>query len=71
MPIPFFKCEKCKRTFDRFEDAEGCEAVHLPPAAVEVKSYSIRPFPYSVDITFLVERSVFITPKTSAGNIYP
>ena len=52
MPVPFFKCVKCGRTFDSFEGAEACENAHPYPVSVEIKSHSIRPFPYSVEITF-------------------
>ena len=52
MPIPFFKCGKCGRTFDTFEGALACEEGHLIPTSVSVKSYSMKPFPYSVEITF-------------------
>lgn len=52
MPIPFFKCEKCKKTFDSYDGAEACENSHLLPIEVSVKSYSLKPFPYSVQITF-------------------
>lgn len=52
MPISFFRCDKCRKTFDSYEDAEACEDAHLRPVAVEVKSYSTRPYPYSVEITF-------------------
>lgn len=51
-PIPFFRCEKCRREYDSIGGAEGCEAGHLIPVAVAVGSYSIRPHPYSLEVTF-------------------
>jgi len=52
MPIEFFRCEKCRREFDRREDAVKCEDGHLLPVAVEVKQYTTKPYPYSVIVTF-------------------
>ena len=52
MPIPFWRCEKCRREYDSLEKAESCESGHLIPIEVSVKSYSIRPYPYSLEITF-------------------
>lgn len=52
MPIARYLCEKCKRTFDCFEKAIACEDSHLVPVEARVISYSIKPYPYSVEITF-------------------
>ena len=52
MPIPFYRCNKCKREHPNVEAAIACERAHLIPEAVLVKSYSVKPYPYSVEITF-------------------
>lgn len=52
MPIPFYRCEKCRREFDSIEGAKACEDAHLTVVSATVKTYSIRPFPYSLEITF-------------------
>ena len=51
-PIPFYRCGKCKREHPSYDAATGCEDGHLIPIAVETKSYTIKPYPYSVEITF-------------------
>ena len=43
MPIPFFRCEKCRREFDSREGAEECEANHFFPVSAVVVGYGIRP----------------------------
>lgn len=52
MPICKFLCEKCKRTFDSYEKAIACEDGHLVPVEVSAASYTIKPYPASVEITF-------------------
>ena len=52
MPIEFYRCAKCRREFERREDAEKCENGHLLPVSVTVKLYTIKPYPYSVIVTF-------------------
>jgi hypothetical protein len=52
LPIPFYRCEKCRREFDRRADAERCEAAHLAPVSVTAKRYTVKPHPYSVDVLF-------------------
>ena len=52
MPVPFWRCEKCRREFDSREGAEGCEAGHLLPVSAVVVGYGIRSYPYSLEVTF-------------------
>ena len=52
VPIPFFRCERCRREFDSREEAENCENGHLKPVSVKAKKYTIKPYPYSVEVTF-------------------
>ena len=52
MPIPFFRCEKCNREFDSLEGAEECEDAHLVPVEVRVKRYTVKPYPYSLEVMF-------------------
>lgn len=52
MAIPFYRCEKCRREFPTREAAEQCEADHLVPVSATVISYTVKPYPYSVEITF-------------------
>lgn len=52
MPIPFFRCEKCRREFDSREGAERCEDAHPTPVSAVVAGYGIHPYPYSLEVTF-------------------
>jgi len=52
MPIPFWRCEKCRREYDTSEKAEKCEAAHLWPVSARVKSYGVHPYPYELEVTF-------------------
>ncbi|GHU80737.1 hypothetical protein FACS1894191_6660 [Clostridia bacterium] len=52
MPLTFYRCEKCRREFERREDAERCEAAHLTVLEARVKCYGIHPYPYELEITF-------------------
>lgn len=53
MPVAYYKCTKCQRTFDRYEEAVACEDGHLVPVEVRVVSYtSVKPFPFSVEVAF-------------------
>ena len=52
MPLTFYKCFKCYRTFDNYEDAVKCEKAHLCPVYVKATAYTIQPYPYSVEVKF-------------------
>lgn len=52
MPIPFYRCEKCRREHDTLEGAEKCEAAHLTVISARVKGYGIYPYPYEVEVVF-------------------
>lgn len=52
IPIPFYRCEKCRREHDSREGAEQCEASHHRPVSVEIKQYTHRPYPYALNVTF-------------------
>ena len=52
MPIVCYRCSKCRREFEKRQEAEKCEAAHLTPLSVKVVSYTVRPYPFSVEIAF-------------------
>lgn len=52
MPVPFWRCGKCRREHDSREGAEQCEASHLAPVSASIKQYTHRPYPYALDVTF-------------------
>ena len=52
MPIAFFRCSKCRREFDTHKAAKACENGHLTPVAAKILRYTIKPFPYSLEVTF-------------------
>ena len=52
MPLIFFKCRKCKREFNNFQDAKNCEMAHLNPVSVRNVQYTIKRWPYQVEVLF-------------------
>ena len=52
MPLTFYRCLKRKREFDNERDAHNCEAAHPEPVAVRNIQYTIKRWPYSVEVTF-------------------
>lgn len=52
MPIPFFRCSKCKKEHSSFEDAKICEEGHLEVLEAKAKQYTIGKFPFMLSVTF-------------------
>ena len=52
MPLTFYRCKKCKREHNDFKDANDCEMTHLEAVSVKNVKYTIRNWPYSVEVTF-------------------
>jgi len=52
MPLIFFRCRKCKREFNNFQDAKNCEMAHLHPVSVRDVKYTIKHWPYQVEVIF-------------------
>jgi hypothetical protein len=51
MPLTYFKCKKCFRTFDTYGEARTCEKAHLRPVSAKAVRYTIKPYPYTIEIT--------------------
>jgi hypothetical protein len=52
MPLTYYKCVKCLRAFDTYDDAQRCEKAHLRPISVEAVKYTIKLYPYSIEVKF-------------------
>ena len=52
MPIAYYKCAKCLHTFDTYEGALMCEKSHLRPVYVKAVLYTVKPYPFSVEVKF-------------------
>ena len=52
MPLISYRCRKCKREFNNFQDAKNCETAHPQPVAIRNVSYTIKYWPYQVEVTF-------------------
>lgn len=52
MPIPFFRCSKCKKEFPTAEEAERCENSHLEVLEAKAKQYTMGPYPFMLVVTF-------------------
>lgn len=51
MPIPFFRCDRCRREYDTLEEAQCCEDSHLTVLSAIEKDYSVWPYPHSLEVT--------------------
>lgn len=52
MPIPFYRCSKCKKEHKTLEDAFACEDSHLEVSDAKAKTYTIGQYPYILEVTF-------------------
>ncbi|MCL2547863.1 MAG: response regulator [Symbiobacteriaceae bacterium] len=52
MPLIFFKCRKCKREFINFQEAINCEDSHPHPVSIRNVQYTVKRWPYQVEVTF-------------------
>jgi hypothetical protein len=52
VPIAFYRCSKCRKEFGSFQDAKRHEDSHLFPVSAEVASYTVREFPYEINVEF-------------------
>jgi hypothetical protein len=51
MPLTYFKCKKCFRTFNTYGEARTCEKAHLRPVSAKAVRYTIKPYPYTIEVT--------------------
>jgi len=52
MPLTFYRCRKCRREFSEYRDAKNCEAAHPTPVSVKNVQYTVKRWPYQVEVTF-------------------
>jgi len=52
MPMIFYRCRKCKNEFNNFQDARNCETAHPQPVSVRNVQYTIKSWPYQVEVFF-------------------
>ena len=52
MPVPFFRCAKCRKEFGTCSEAEACELGHLEVISACSKQYTIGKYPYIIMVTF-------------------
>ena len=52
MPLPYYKCDRCKTSYATCETAEKCEKSHFSAVFVKEIAYSIGPYPIRVAIIF-------------------
>jgi len=71
MPTAFYRCTKCRREWKTFEEAKNCEDSHLIPVSAKALVYTIRPFPYSIEIIFNNnERRIYLSEDLGGGLEY-
>jgi hypothetical protein len=49
-PLVFYRCVKCRREYSSYGEAAACELAHPAPVKVKALSYTIRPYPYQVEV---------------------
>jgi len=52
MPLIFYRCRKCNREFNNFQEARDCETAHPQPVSVKNVQYTIKSWPYQVEVLF-------------------
>jgi NAD-dependent dihydropyrimidine dehydrogenase PreA subunit len=54
MPITIkrYRCKDCAREFDSYKSAKNCEEAHPVPVAVRAVRFTVKPFPYQVEVSF-------------------
>lgn len=51
-PITFYRCPKCKREFNHYDDAADCERSHPGVKRARAKQYTVGQYPFTIDVTF-------------------
>ena len=51
-PLIFYKCSKCKKVLDTFNEAKRCELSHLSVVSVRETEYKYGAYPFRVVLTF-------------------
>ena len=52
MPMISYRCRKCNREYKNYQDARNCEAAHPQPVSTRNVNYTIKHWPYQVEVTF-------------------
>ncbi|MDL2287951.1 hypothetical protein LJC32_01050 [Oscillospiraceae bacterium OttesenSCG-928-F05] len=52
MPTAYYMCDKCAKTFDKREDAAGCEKSHLAASSITGYVYRKGPYPSQFTVKF-------------------
>jgi hypothetical protein len=50
--IKRYRCKDCKREFDSYKAAKNCETAHPKPVSVKSARFTVKPFPYQVEVPF-------------------
>ncbi|MDR0905499.1 MAG: hypothetical protein LBN00_04910 [Oscillospiraceae bacterium] len=51
-PLIFYRCPKCKREFNVRQEAVQCEAGHLRVVSAREVQYTVKPYPFTVEVAF-------------------
>ena len=51
-PLVYYRCPKCFHSFDDRVDAVACEASHLTPVSVKATKFTVKAYPFAVEVTF-------------------
>jgi hypothetical protein len=54
MPVTVkrYRCKDCNREFDSYKAAKSCEDSHPTPVSVKTVRFTVKLFPYQVEVSF-------------------
>lgn len=52
IPLIFYRCARCRREFDKLEDAQTCETSHARVKRARAKQYTVGQYPFTVEVVF-------------------
>jgi hypothetical protein len=47
-----YRCKRCGREYGSYKSAKACEDAHPAPVSVKPVSYTAKPYPYKVEVSF-------------------
>jgi hypothetical protein len=47
-----YECVKCRRAFNSYDEARECEKSHPRLLSAKTVRYTVRPYPYSIEVGF-------------------
>lgn len=52
MPRTYYRCSKCNKEFNQYDDAVACERSHLSVKKARAKRFTVGAYPFTIEVTF-------------------